>query len=49
MHRQGQGAGPYEFGVKVSLATILNRSEGDQFIAHVKAMPSNPHDGHTLA
>jgi transposase, IS5 family len=34
--------------VKVSLATTLNRSKGGQFIAHVKAMPGNPYDGHTL-
>ena len=38
-----------EFGVKVSLATTLHRSKGGQFIAHVKAMPGNPYDGHTLA
>ena len=49
MHRQGQGATPYEFGVKVSVATTLNRSKGGQFIAHVKALPGNPYDGHTLA
>ena len=40
---------PYEFGVKVSVATTLHRSRGDQFIAHVKALPGNPYDGHTLA
>ena len=50
MHRQGQGAAaPYEFGVKVSVATTLNRSKGGQFIAHVKALPGNPYGGHTLA
>jgi hypothetical protein len=26
----------------------LNRSKGGQFIAHVKALPGNPYDGHTL-
>jgi hypothetical protein len=27
----------------------LNRSKGGQFIAHAKALPGNPYDGHTLA
>jgi transposase, IS5 family len=49
MHRQGKAHRPYEFGVKVSLATTLNRSKGGQFIAHAKALPGNPYDGHTLA
>ena len=31
------------------MATTLNRSKGGQFIAHVKALPGNPYDGHTLA
>lgn len=39
---------PYEFGVKVSVATPLYRSRGGQFVAHVKALPGNPYDGHTL-
>ena len=39
---------PCEFGVKVSLATTLHRSRGGQFIAHAKALPGNPYDGHTL-
>src|SRR3984885_6840611 len=39
---------PYEFGVKVSVATTLAHSKGGQFIAHVKALPGNPYDGHTL-
>ena len=39
---------PYEFGVKVSVATTLHHSKGGQFIAHVKALPGNPYDGHTL-
>ena len=46
---KGKAHRPYEFGVKVSLATTLHRSKGGQFIAHVKAMPGNPYDGHTLA
>ena len=46
---KGKAHRPYEFGVKVSLATTLHRSKGGQFIAHVKALPGNPYDGHTLA
>ena len=46
---KGKAHRPYEFGVKVSLATSLHRSKGGQFIAHVKALPGNPYDGHTLA
>ena len=45
---KGKAHRPYEFGVKVSVATTLNRSRGAQFIAHVKALPGNPYDGHTL-
>lgn len=39
---------PYEFGVKVSLATTLAHSKGGQFIVHAKALPGKPYDGHTL-
>ncbi len=39
---------PYEFGVKVSVATPVQRSKGGQFVAHVKALPGAPYDGHTL-
>ena len=46
---KGKAHRPYEFGVKVSLATPLHHSAGGQFVAHVKAMPGNPYDGHTLA
>ena len=45
---KGKAPRPYEFGVKVSVATTLHRSKGGQFIAHVKALPGNPYDGHTL-
>src|SRR5947209_13818087 len=45
---KGKAHKPYEFGVKVSVATTLHRSKGGQFIAHVKALPGNPYDGHTL-
>ena len=45
---KGKAHKPYEFGVKVSVATTLERSAGGQFVAHVKALPGNPYDGHTL-
>ena len=45
---KGKAHKPYEFGVKVSLATTLKHSAGGQFIAHAKALPGNPYDGHTL-
>jgi hypothetical protein len=40
---------PYEFGVKVSVATTHRHSKGGQFVTHAKALPGNPYDGHTLA
>ena len=46
---KGKAHKPYEFGVKVSVATTLHRSKGGQFIAHAKALPGNPYDSHTLA
>ena len=46
---KGKAHRPYEFGVKVSVATTLHRSKGGQFVAHVAALPGNPYDGHTLA
>jgi transposase, IS5 family len=46
---KGKAHKPYEFGVKVSVATTLRRSKGGQFVAHVKALPGAPYDGHTLA
>src|SRR6202167_4706032 len=46
---KGKAHRPYEFGVKVSLAPPLHRSRGGLFIAHAKALPGNPYDGHTLA
>jgi transposase, IS5 family len=45
---KGKAHRPYEFGVKVSIATTLHHSRGGQFIAHAKALPGNPYDGHTL-
>jgi len=44
----GKAHKPYEFGVKVSVATPVKRSKGGQFVSHVKALPGNPYDGHTL-
>lgn len=31
------------------MATTLRHSKGGQFATHVKALPGNPYDGHTLA
>ena len=45
---KGKAHMPYEFGVKVSLATTLHRSKGGQFAIHAMALPGNPYDGHTL-
>ena len=46
---KGKAHRPYEFGVKVSVATTLKHGKGGQFVTHVKALPGNPYDGHTLA
>jgi Dehydrogenase E1 component len=45
---KGKAHRPYEFGVKVSVATTLCHSKGGQFIVHAKALPGKPYDGHTL-
>jgi transposase, IS5 family len=45
---KGKAHRPYEFGVKVSVATTLSHAKGGQFVTHVKALPGNPYDGHTL-
>ena len=42
VHQQGKARTPYEFGVKVSIATTLK--EG--FVVGARAMPGNPYDGH---
>lgn len=42
---KGKARTPYEFGVKVSIATTLK--EG--LVVGMRSMPSNPYDGHTLA
>ena len=46
---KGKAHRPYEFGVKVSIATPVKHSAGGQFVAHVATLPGNPYDGHTLA
>ena len=46
---KGKAHKPYEFGVKVSVATTVKRSPGGQFVLHAKTLPGNPYDGHTLA
>jgi transposase, IS5 family len=46
---KGKPHKPYEFGVKVSVATTVKHCKGGQFITHVQALPGNPYDGHTLA
>jgi len=57
---KGKASAPYEFGVKVSIATTNARAPGGQFVLHAKALPGNPgacpwagqrpdpRDGHTL-
>ena len=46
---KGKAHKPYEFGVKVSVATTLKHCKGGQFVTQVQALPGNPYDGHTLA
>src|ERR1700704_3889414 len=46
---KGKAHKPYEFGVKVSVATTLKHSKGGQFVVHAQALPGNPYDGHTLS
>lgn len=46
MHRQRQPHRPYEFGVKVSVATTISRAKAGQFVTHLKALPAT-YDGHT--
>jgi IS5 family transposase len=46
---KGKAHRPYEFGVKVSVATTHHHAKGGQFVTHAKALPGNPYDGHTLA
>ena len=45
---KGKAHMPYEFGIKVSIATTLKHAKGGQFAIHAMALPGNPYDGHTL-
>ena len=45
---KGKSHKPYEFGVKASIATTLNRCKGGQFAIHAQTLPGRPYDGHTL-
>ena len=45
---KGKAHRPYEFGVKVSVATTVKHSAGGQLVTHAAALPGNPYDGHTL-
>src|SRR5262249_54190248 len=40
---KGKPHKPYEFGVKVSVATTLKRCKGGQFAIHAQALPGNPY------
>ena len=42
---KGKARTPYEFGVKVSVATTLKKG----LVVGMRSMPGNPYDGHTLA
>jgi IS5 family transposase len=46
---KGKAHRPYEFDVKVSVATTPKRSRAGQFALHAAALPGNPYDGHTLS
>jgi hypothetical protein len=46
---RGKVRSPYEFGCKVSIATLVTAPKGGQFVLHAKALQGNPYDGHTLA
>ena len=41
---KGKARTPYEFGVKVSIATTLK----ENIVVGMRSMPGNPYDGHTL-
>ena len=45
---KGKAHKPYEFGVKVSVATTVAPSAGGQFVLAAKSLPGSPYDGHTL-
>ena len=39
---KGKAHRPYEFGVKVSVATTIGHAKGSKFVTHVKACPAIP-------
>ena len=39
---KGKAHRPYEFGVKISVATTHRHAKGGQFVTHVKSLPGNP-------
>lgn len=45
---KGKARDRYEFGVKVSIATTINRARGGHFILSSSAIQGRPYDGHTL-
>jgi hypothetical protein len=45
---KGKASAAYEFGVKASVVTTNARTLGGQFVLHVRTLPGNPYDGHTL-
>ena len=49
MHRQGQGPSALRVRRQGLARHHAPSLQGGQFIAHAKAMPGNPYDGHTLA
>jgi IS5 family transposase len=46
---KGKAHKPYEFGVKISVATTVSTPRGGQFVLAAKALPGSPYDEHTLA
>jgi IS5 family transposase len=46
---KGKARTRFEFGCKVSLATINRTAPGGQFVIGARTLPGNPFDGHTLA
>ncbi len=49
LHGAAKAHKPYEFGVKVSIATTVQPSRGGQFVLAAKALSGSPYDGHTLS
>ncbi len=45
---KGKAHKPYEFGVKVSVATTEQPAPAGCFVLDARTLPGNPYDGHTL-